>query len=63
MKREDPQLALRDDVDWVHQPAFIEEFWRLTDGEPLTGVEIHFVSEHHREPQWNFTGDDVSYTQ
>lgn len=59
---EEQQTALRDDVDWFHQPAFMEEFARLT-GEPLEGVDIHFTNEHHREPQWNFTADDVSFTQ
>jgi hypothetical protein len=57
------QPALRDDVDWVHQPAFIEEFWRLTDGEPLTGIDIHLLQEHRREVNWNFTADDVSFVQ
>lgn len=63
MKPEDQQPALRDDVDWVHQPAFMEEFWRLTDGGPLTDIEIHMTDEHRRATRWNFTGDDVSYTQ
>lgn len=61
---QEQQAALRDDVDWVHQPAFIEEFARLTEGDiVLEAVDIHFMNEHHREPQWNFTADDVSFTQ
>lgn len=56
------QAGLSDQVDWVHQPAFAEEFWRLTDGEPLTEIDIHLRDEHRREVNWNFTADDGSFT-
>jgi hypothetical protein len=56
------QAALDDKVDWLHQPAFAEEFYRLTDGQPLTEIDIHLREEHRRETNWNFTADDGSFT-
>jgi hypothetical protein len=56
------QAALSDDVNWFHQPAFMEEFARLTDT-PLEGIDIHLSNEWKRESNWNFTADDVSFTQ
>lgn len=47
---------LREDVIWLHQPAFDKAFSDLT-GEPC---------EHHewrREVNWNFTADDRSFTE
>lgn len=50
------QAALRDDVTWVQQPAF-DKAWSDITGEPIDH------DEWRREVNWNFTGDDVSFTQ
>jgi hypothetical protein len=50
------QAALREDIDWVHQPTFDKTFADLTGTEPES-------DEWRRETNWNFTGDDVSYAQ
>lgn len=50
------QQALREDVNWVHQPAF-DKTWSDLTGEPLDH------QEWRREINWNFTADDVSFTQ
>jgi hypothetical protein len=49
------QAALRDDVNWVHQPAFDKAYADLT-GEPCDHIEWK------RETNWNFTADDLSFT-
>jgi hypothetical protein len=55
------QAALRDDVDWAHQPAFDREFAKLT------GADNEYVERWHDlmtsgPPRWNFTADDGSFT-
>lgn len=49
------QAALRDDVNWVQQPAFDKAFADLTGTEPED-------DEWRRETNWNFTADDGSFT-
>lgn len=49
------QTALREDVDWVHQPAFDKTFADLTGTKPES-------DEWRRETRWNFTADDLSFT-
>ena len=50
------QEALPEDVNWLHQPAFDKAFADLTGTRPED-------DEWRREINWNFTADDVSYTQ
>lgn len=47
--------ALRDDINWVHQPAF-DKAWSDITGEPVDH------DEWRREVRWNFTADDESFT-
>lgn len=47
--------ALRDDILWVHQPAFDKAFADLTGTQPED-------DEWRRETRWNFTADDQSFT-
>lgn len=49
------QPALSDDVNWIPQPAF-DKAWSDLTGEPVGH------DEWRREVNWNFTGDDLSFT-
>lgn len=55
------QRALRDDVEWAHQPAFDNEFARLT-GDSTEYVERWHDLMTSGPPRWNFTADDASFT-